>query len=378
MAGRSSFGNIRKRADTGRWQARHQDRTGRQHSKTFATKAEAGNWLREQASDRESGTWVDPRGGRTPFEVFAKQWEAGLVGLRPSTLDRDRGYVAWYVLPAFEGVELGQIDTMAVQAWVARLSATYKPATVRHAVNLLGKIMAAAVTARLVKANPVDGVRRPSIEQTEMRFLTPAEIWRLHDAMHERYRGAVLLGAYGGLRAGELWALKVGSVNPLRGSVDVFENAVNISGRHHIGPTKTKAGRRRIPVPGFVIEAMRLDGRHPGDLVFPAPMGGYVQRSSWRRRFWLPALEAAELPGLRFHDLRHTAVALWIEAQASVLEIARRAGHTSPSVVLQRYGHLMPWAEDRVTQALEGLGRPAAPVVPFRHDRSGVGDSLSQ
>lgn len=377
---RSAFGHIRKRTDTGRWQARWQDGTGRQHSATFATKAEAAGWLREQATGRDAGTWVDPRGGRTPFEAWEARWRSTLVGLRPSTLDRDRGYVTWYVLPHFSGVELGQIDTTAVQAWVAKLAETRAPATVRKATQLLGKIMRDAVAARLIPANPVDGVKLPRVELEEMRFLTPAEIWRLHDVMDERYRGAVLLGAYGGLRAGELWGLHVGSVNPLRGVVDVSGNAVEVSGRIHEGLTKTMAGRRRVPVPRFVIEAMRLDGRPPAALVFPAPQGGHVRRSTFRPRYWLPALSKAGLEGLRFHDLRHTAVALWIEAGASPLEIARRAGHSSPAVVLQRYGHLMPWAEDRLTAALEGLGRPSevAPVVPFDHDDPSVGDGLPQ
>ena len=45
----------------------------------------------------------------------------------------------------------------------------------------------------------------------------------------------------------------------------------------------------------------------PAGLVFPSPRGGYLRRSSFRRRFWLPALKRAGLTGLRFHDLRHTA-----------------------------------------------------------------------
>jgi hypothetical protein len=63
-------------------------------------------------------------------------------------------------------------------------------------------------------------------------------------------------------------------------------------------------------------------------------------------------------------------VAFWIAAGASPLEVARRAGHTSTSVVLDRYGHLLPGSEDKVTDALETLMRtavakPDADVVPL-------------
>jgi integrase len=63
--------------------------------------------------------------------------------------------------------------------------------------------------------------------------------------------------------------------------------------------------------------------------------------------------------GLRLHDLRHTPVALWMAAGPSPKEIATRAGHTSVSVVLDRYGHLLPGSEERVTDAVDDLGRAA-------------------
>jgi integrase len=66
------------------------------------------------------------------------------------------------------------------------------------------------------------------------------------------------------------------------------------------------------------------------------------------------------LEGLRIHDLRHTAVALWIAAGASPREVATRAGHTSVSFTLDRYGHLYPEADralrDRLDQIHEAVG----------------------
>ena len=58
---------------------------------------------------------------------------------------------------------------------------------------------------------------------------------------------------------------------------------------------------------------------------------------------------------LRPHDLRHTAVALWIAAGANVLEVARRAGHSSTSFTLDRYDHLFPEADAALADRLEAL-----------------------
>ena len=67
----------------------------------------------------------------------------------------------------------------------------------------------------------------------------------------------------------------------------------------------------------------------------------------------------ANLAGLRIHDLRHTAVALWIAAGASPKEVAARAGHTSVSFVLDRYGHLFPEADTALRARLDSLFRAA-------------------
>jgi integrase len=61
------------------------------------------------------------------------------------------------------------------------------------------------------------------------------------------------------------------------------------------------------------------------------------------------------LSPLRPHDLRHTAVALWIAAGASPLEVSRRAGHASTAFTLDRYGHLFPEADATVADKLEDL-----------------------
>jgi integrase len=118
-----------------------------------------------------------------------------------------------------------------------------------------------------------------------------------------------------------------------------------------VGPPKTRSGKRIVPLPRFVVDELiaHVAGLGPGDLVFQAPEGGPLRASLFRRRIFTPAVGAAGLGGLTPHGLRHTAVALWIAAGASPLEVATRAGHTSVVTVLNVYGHLLPRTEDTVT-----------------------------
>ncbi len=86
----------------------------------------------------------------------------------------------------------------------------------------------------------------------------------------------------------------------------------------------------------------------------------------WRARIWTPAKKEAGLPELRLHDLRHTAVTLWIAADASAKEIAVRAGHRSVSTILDRYGHLLPSREVAITDALDRMAPEAAAALDVR------------
>jgi hypothetical protein len=72
-------------------------------------------------------------------------------------------------------------------------------------------------------------------------------------------------------------------------------------------------------------------------------------------KVWLPAVRAAGLEPLRPHDLRHTAVALWIAAGANPKEVAARAGHTSVSFTLDRYGHLFEGHDAELRDRLDNM-----------------------
>jgi integrase len=197
-----------------------------------------------------------------------------------------------------------------------------------------------------------------------MRFLTPGELLSLADTIDPRYRALLFVGGYGGLRIGELAGLQAGDLDMLRGTVDVRRQVVEVAGKLAIGPLKTKAARRKVKLPSFVIEklAAHLASREAkaDSLVFPSPDGGLLSRTRFRTRVWLPAIKAAGLDDVRVHDLRHTAVSLWIAAGANPKEVARRAGHTSVRTVFDVYGHLLPDSDDALVDALDAVARGVA------------------
>jgi len=141
------------------------------------------------------------------------------------------------------------------------------------------------------------------------------------------------------------------------------KTTVDVGGHLHFGPPKARARRRIVPLPRVAAEPLAdhliTYARAPDDLVFTAPAGGPVQLNLWRQRFWVPAVKRAGLVHLRPHDLRHTAVALWIAAGANPKEVATRAGHSSVSFALDRYGRLFPGSEQKLNDALDALAEEA-------------------
>ena len=79
--------------------------------------------------------------------------------------------------------------------------------------------MAAAVDAGMIPQTPCRRVPLPRIERKAMRFLSPAEVWKLADAIASEYRALILLGAFGGLRIGEM-AGRAWRGQPIGQSVD--------------------------------------------------------------------------------------------------------------------------------------------------------------
>lgn len=335
----------------------YRDPTGRKRRKTFDKKKDADRFLSQVDVDMVKGGWVDPKAGKIAFGQWAFQWFETRLDLRPSTRVRYQYVIDKYLIPEFGRAPLSSIQPLHVRRWVAGLSQKLAPASTKKAYLVLSQILKSAVENGLLAVSPCRGISLPPIEDKEMRFLTPEEVARLADSIDGRYRAMVLLGAYAGMRWGELAALRKKRLNLLRAEVHVVETLVDVDGRQIMfGPPKTRAGRRKILIPRELVPElathMSQHCRGNSDLIFTTSEGHPLRKAAFRSRVWIPAVERAGLSPFRFHDLRHTAIALWIAAGAHVRQIKEWAGHSSTAVVLDRYGHVFPESADELRQAL--------------------------
>jgi integrase len=374
-----TMGHIQKRGPS-RYRARHRGPDDREHSRTFTRRVDAERWLAAQQAALNRGEWTDPALGRTAFAEWASCVMAGRVHLKESTRARDEAVMRHLVLPHLGDRTLGGLLPADIQAWVAQLSAdNYAPATVRKAYQLGAAVLTAAIESGLISRTPCRGIRLPRLDAEEMRFLTPDEIHHLANTVDPHYRALVLTVAYSGLRWGEAAALRPEDLNLLARTLTVTHTLSEVRGHLQVTEPKTPAARRTLALPASIAEMI---GHHLAaglaecGFVFTSTDGQPLRRTNFRRRIWLPAVTASVGEPCRFHDLRHSHVAMLIAHGEHPKTIAARLGHASVRTVLDVYGHLYQGldqaAADRldsiVSQQLAASPRPEriAAVRPIR------------
>jgi integrase len=356
--------SIKKRPD-GRWRARYRDEANREHARHFRTQREGQEWLDSVTTSIGTGTYVDPSAGKVRFEEYAKEWLTTKAGVSERTRINVVGRLENYAKPFFGSMPVASVRPMHARAFVADLAGRgLAPSTVKATVLTTGQVFSQAVLDGLIPRSPFFRVDLPpERHREEMHFLDANQVNGLTAAVEDRYTAAVYVAAYGGLRAGELWALRVERVNVLGRTIDIVESLSEVRGELLVGPTKT-GKRRTITVPRFLADMLgKQIGRYSDGFVFTAAMGGAVRHRNFMRRHFKPAVDAAKLPtGLRFHDLRHTCAALLIANGRHLEEVKDYLGHSSIRVTSDRYGHLFPKARAEMADALEATFRGSAPA----------------
>ncbi|HEY2301852.1 MAG TPA: site-specific integrase [Acidimicrobiales bacterium] len=135
-----------------------------------------------------------------------------------------------------------------------------------------------------------------------------------------------------------------------------------------MGPPKTEASTRTIPVPDAVLGALSAHLAEfrtgQGGPVFTREEGS-PSTPGQIRWLWRDAARRAGCPGKSPHDLRHFAASALINEGASVKAVQMFLGHASASVTLDTYAHLWPSDDDRIRVALDRV--LAAPVSSSCH-----------
>lgn len=365
---RDASGRVRK---VMRYKVRYRDQDGKSHSETKDRLVDAERRKAEIELQLADGAWHDPRRGLLKLSTWVEWWLPSRHDLRPTTRARLEATIKSQVLPRFGDTALSRITNSAIRDWVQdMLDDGLAPTSVRKAVFALRQALEAAIADRRLFTNAAANVPLPTERAKPPRYLTQTEVERLSTTMPARYRAMVLVGAYAGLRWGEIAGLTRANIDTRRSRIRVASTAIEIRGHVTLAQEpKTPRSKRTIPVARSVMRRLEthLDefvSQDPESLVFTSPKGGPLARSNFTRRVWQPAAAAAGLSRITFHGLRHSYVAILVDAGCNVREVSEWAGHNSVAFTLTRYGGLFEDGSDAAVKRLDALLNGSADTPP--------------
>ena len=372
-------GNIKPRKD-GRFEVRVTlPEGGGIKSYYTKTETEAEKKLRDVLHQLDLGAQL-ARDERLTVERFLNDWlERKRVDLRPRTWIRYRELLQHVVRTmgkrALTKVTASHVDHLysalqrpADDANVEALSST----TVHHLHVTLRQAFDDAERLGYVARNVVDLVRSPRMRQVEMHTLDLEQSRTLLAAARgERLEALYVLALTTGMREGELLALRWRDVDLDGASLQVRGTLAYLKGEGwHIGQPKTARSRRRIDLSNEVVMALRRHklrqaeerkaagdvwghGVACADLVFCNEIGGPIDGRNLRQRSFRRALTQANLPAIRFHDLRHTAATLMLLQGIHPKVVSERLGHSSVALTLDRYSHVLPSMQKSAAEEMD-------------------------
>ena len=329
---------------------------------------------REDAQDRllkiqnrlARGSYV-PHGEVPKFKNVGQDWlETKKDNLRASTWKAYEGHLKNHFNMVDE-LRVNQITVAVVEKFMAerRRCGMILP-TLKKVMITFGQVMRYAARHKLIDHNPVPEAERPRGQGREVEkriaVLKPAEIRRLIDAeANQKYKMLFTLAAMSGARQGELLGLKWSDVLWGSGQIQIRRTYNN---RAWYRP-KSKTSERNIDLGPAVMRGLKewrfACPRTADNLIFPGELGGPMDQTYMKRHHFRPALKAAGLPPVRFHDLRHSFASILIEQREGLPYIQKQLGHSKPSVTLDIYAHLFddhnPEAAGRLEAAVLGAGK---------------------
>lgn len=296
---------------------------------------------------------------------------------KPGTYDRYRQVANAHIKPAVGTVRLDKLTpTHLASLYRAKLDGGrldgkpggLSPRTVRYIHATLHEALGHAVRWGLLTRNVADAVDAPRLDRTEMHYWDVDQVSVFLDAAAgSRFAPIFELAILTGLRRGELLGLRWQDLDLDAGRLTVRQTLIDKSGHITFSSPKTYRSRRPVALSESAVALLKRhkrdqnlerlragEGWTPSDLVFTSELGTPVQPRNLYRAF-SHATQAARLPKIRFHDLRHSHATLLFAADVHPKIVSERLGHATVGFTLDVYAHVVPGMQDEAAGRLDAL-----------------------
>lgn len=365
------------------------------HRKTIhGTKKEAEVELAKFVTEVQNGLVID--GKSLKFSEFVEVWKRdyGSKELAPTTYKRYCRMLETRILPYFGHFYINKIrptdimkfydllekDTQLVRKKGNNGSKTKKPLsgkTILEHHRLLRAMLHRAVYWQLIVSNPAERVQPPRAKKTKRRSYDDEQTKILLENLEKltvedtKYKVAIILTIFTGVRLGELMGLEWQDVDFRNGIISINRSSQYLSDMGVFTKVpKTESSIREIAIPEFIIslleeyklwyeEQKSLYGElwTNSDRLFVQADGKPMHPSSISKWF-VKYVGTIGLPVINFHGLRHTNASLLVAQNIDIAVVSARLGHAQISTTLDFYVHPLLSHNRKAGYALENLLLP--------------------
>lgn len=360
------------------WQVDYRDAAGKRRSKQFERKREADAYLDAVKGELRDGTHVHGRDSITVTEaadLLVAHAEAD--NLERSTVKRYRELADIHIKPRIGAKKLSDLTKPMIEELRLELLASLSRPMAGKVLGHLSMIINRAMDLGKVGKNVARTVKVAKSKREIEKVVPPdrADLKKMIQAAADNERALILTAITMGLRSSELRGLRWADIDLKAATLTVSQRADQWG---VIGPPKSEAGRRTLPMPPeLVVEMKAWKLRSPKshlDLVFPSKTGTPLRHNNMLRRLYFPLQIRAGLgvpkldkkgmpvlvakldekgkaiPGEKMHDitgkygfhmLRHAAASGWIANRIDLKRLQVWCGHENIETTINVYGHLL-------------------------------------
>ncbi len=336
------------------------DQHGRWRERVVSgNKRAAEAYLRRALEEVAKGTFEVEREDPTLKQFYERWITSKEKSLKASTLASYKSAFDNHVLPALGKKRLRNIRPLDVQAWVSGLAAgDLAPATVGRCYRYLRSCMKSAVAWEVISNDPFKKINLPRVNREELTFLDHKEIRKLLEKAKEPEKALFAVLALSGLRLGEALALQWKDIDFCMKAIYVSKSYSYWGG---IQEPKTASSRRAVTLLPVLADMLLSHREHmkkhaPDDYLFQTRGLRPLDPANARKRFD-DTLTRAKLKAVTLHSLRHSYASILLSSGASIKALQHALGHSSATMTLNVYSHLIEERMEEATVRMDALVR---------------------
>jgi integrase len=333
----------------------------------FRTKKEAEKAMIETQAALQKGEYIEPT--KKLFQDYLQDWIKSKRNLGDQTLELYESYLRTHIVPEIGHIPLAKLSAHDIEMFLGSLHEKgLAAATIKRIFSVVFAALNAAETKDIITKNVASKVEKPQVSRRrELVVWDPAFVSDFLERTKpdSRYWIAGYLAVMTGMRQGEILGLRWADID-FEKRILTIQQTVNRHREIKSG-AKTKQSMRSVALSPDTIEVLKEHRQliiqervalgpdyQNNDLVVCTHFGGPTTQRAIQK-MWTSSLKKTGAPKITFHDLRHTHASLLIKQGVHIKVISERLGHSSVSITMDTYGHLMPNMQEDAAKGLDAL-----------------------